>query len=133
MRRMFIAGNWKMNLTRGEAVELAEAVAKSVGSSSHLDVAVCPPSVLLDAVGAALEGSAVALGAQNMYHEPQGAYTGEVSGSMLKDIGCTYVILGHSERRHIMGESDQQVNLKVHAAVRAGLTPIVCVGDRDSI
>jgi triosephosphate isomerase len=129
MRCPLIAGNWKMNLDRASAVALAEGVAKQAGSVEGADLAVCPPSPYLDAVGRAVAGSPVALGAQNMYHEPQGAYTGEISAAMLWDLGCRYVILGHSERRHILGETDQQVNQKVHAALEAGLTPIICLGE----
>ena len=97
--------------------------------STGVDLAVCPPSCYLDAVGKALAGSKVALGAQNMYHEKEGAFTGEISAAMLCDLGCTYVILGHSERRHILGETDAAINKKVHAALAAGLMPIVCVGE----
>ncbi len=129
MRRPFIAGNWKMNLTRAEAVDLAAAVAGGVQRDAGVDVAVCPPSVYLDAVKSALAGSAVGLGAQDMYHEPKGAFTGEISAAMLLDIGCQYVILGHSERRHVLGETDAAINKKVLAALEAGLTPIVCVGE----
>ncbi|MFO0870964.1 MAG: triose-phosphate isomerase [Pirellulales bacterium] len=129
MRRPFIAGNWKMNLTRSGAVALAEALAARVGATSAVEVAVCPPLVYLDAVAAALRGSAIALGAQNVYHQPNGAYTGETSVAMLADLGCRYIILGHSERRHILGETSAQVNSKVHATLAAGLVPIVCVGE----
>ena len=129
MRRPLIAGNWKMNLDRAAAVALAEAVAKAAAGVDGVDMAVCPPSVYVDAVGRALAGSKVALGAQNMYHEPNGAFTGEVSAAMLCDLGCKYVILGHSERRHVLGESDAQINKKVHCALKAGLIPIVCVGE----
>lgn len=129
MRRPFIAGNWKMNLNRREAAALAEAIARRAGELAGVDLAVCPPSVYLQAVGAALAGSQVALGAQNMYHETAGAFTGEISAAMLVDLGCRYVILGHSERRHILGETDDQINRKVLAALAAGLTPIVCVGE----
>ena len=129
MRRPFIAGNWKMNLNRADSVKLAAALAEKVGPNSAVEVAVCPPSVYLDAVAGALKGSAVGLGAQNAYHEPKGAFTGELSAAMLVDIGCKYVILGHSERRHILRESNQDVNRKVRAALAAGLTPIVCVGE----
>ena len=94
-----------------------------------MDLAVCPPSCYLDAVGRAIAGSKVALGAQNMYHERDGAFTGELSAAMLCDLGCKYVILGHSERRHILGETDAAINKKVHAALAAGLIPIVCVGE----
>lgn len=129
MRRPFIAGNWKMNTDRVSAVALAEEVAAQCASLDHVDLAVCPPHVYLDAVAQAVAGSKLGLGAQNMYHEASGAYTGEVSASMLLDVGCKYVILGHSERRHILGETDAMINRKVHAAHEAGLVPIVCVGE----
>jgi triosephosphate isomerase len=125
---MLIAGNWKMNLSRAEGQALARDVMAGLSGDS-VDVALCPPLVYLDAVGQVLAGSQVALGAQNMYHEPQGAFTGEVSGAMLKDVGCQLVILGHSERRHILGESNEQVCDKVQAALSCQLTPIVCVGE----
>jgi triosephosphate isomerase len=129
MRRPFIAGNWKMNLDRASAVALAQAVARDGESAEGVDLAVCPPSVYLDAVGQAIAGSKVRLGAQNVYHEPKGAYTGEISVAMLRDLGCRHVILGHSERRHVLGETDAQINQKVHAALEGGLEPIVCVGE----
>ncbi len=129
VRRPFIAGNWKMNTTRSEAVQLVRAVREAVAGVEGVDMAVCPPSVYLDAVGAELKDSAIALGAQNMYHQAKGAFTGELSAAMLLDVGCQYVILGHSERRHILGESNEDVCRKVHAALAAGLTPIVCVGE----
>src|SRR5437868_4425957 len=128
-RRKFIAGNWKMNTTRAEAAALASATAAKVGASSPVDVAVCPPSIYLEAVGQAIKNSAVGLGAQNCYHEAKGAFTGEISPQMARDIGCTYVILGHSERRQIFRESNQEVNRKVLAVLGVGLTPIVCVGE----
>jgi len=129
MRRLFIAGNWKMNLDRAGAVALAEALAQGTAGNDAVDVAVCPTFVHLDAVAGAVGGSKVALGAQNLYHEPKGAFTGEISSAMLTDIGCKYVILGHSERRHVMGESDSDICKKTHAALEAGLMPIVCVGE----
>jgi triosephosphate isomerase len=129
MRKKFIAGNWKLNTTRTEGVALAAAVAKGVGNTNDVEVAVCPPSVYLAAVGEAIAGSAVGLGAQNCYHEAKGAFTGEVSPAMLVDVGCRYVILGHSERRAIFKESSADVNRKVLAALAGGLTPIVCVGE----
>jgi triosephosphate isomerase len=129
MRRKFIAGNWKMNTVRAEGVALAAAVAKGVGTATDVEVAVCPPAVYLAAVGSALAGSAVGLGAQNCYHEAKGAFTGEISPGMLVDLGCKYVILGHSERRAIFKETSADVNRKVVAALAAGLTPIVCVGE----
>jgi triosephosphate isomerase len=129
MRRQFIAGNWKMNTNRASAVALAEGVAKAAASVDGVDIAVCPPSCYLEAVAKALAGSKVGLGAQNVYHEKEGAFTGELSTGMLVDSGCKYVILGHSERRHILGETDSAINKKVHAALAAGLIPIVCVGE----
>ena len=129
MRRPFIAGNWKMNLDLASSVALVEGLVKETADCNDVDVAVCPPSVYLAAVSQAATGSKVGVGAQNMYHEPAGAFTGELSGAMLKDVGCQYVILGHSERRNILGESSEDVNLKAHAALAARLIPIVCVGE----
>src|SRR5262245_39688626 len=105
MRKKFIAGNWKMNLDRQAALALATAVVKGAAQLSGVDVALCPPFVYLDAVGKVTAGSPVGLGAQNMYHEAKGAFTGEISAAMLLDSGCRYVILGHSERRDIFRES----------------------------
>ena len=130
MRPLFIAGNWKMNPSTAEAAgELAGAVKAGVGQATDVRVAVCPPSVFLTTVDRALAGSPVGLGAQNMHWKADGAYTGELSGAMLNDAGCTHVILGHSERRHGTGETDAQVNAKLHAALGVGLIPIVCVGE----
>lgn len=129
MRRPLIAGNWKMNLDRGGAVALARGIAAEAGSYPKVDLLVCPPSVYLVPVGEALGEAKVALGAQNMYHEANGAFTGETSAAMLADVGCRYVILGHSERRHILGETDEEVRRKTAAALTGGLTPIVCVGE----
>jgi triosephosphate isomerase len=130
MRTLLIAGNWKMNPpTRSEAVALAEAVKAGVGAAAEVHVVLGPPAVFLGAVDEVLEGSPIGLAGQDMHWEPGGAYTGEVSGAMLVDAGCTHVILGHSERRHGLGETDAQVNAKVHAALVAGLIPIVCLGE----
>jgi len=118
-----------MNLTRDGAVSLASRIAGEFSTADRVDVGLCPPSVYLDAVREAIKGSPVGLGAQNMYHEGSGAYTGEISGNMLLDVNCKYVILGHSERRHVLGESDEDVNRKVLAAIDIGLLPIVCVGE----
>jgi triosephosphate isomerase (TIM) len=118
-----------MNLDRAGAVALAKAVVEGCAAVDYADVAVCPPSVYLDAVGRATAGSRVALGAQNMCAESSGAFTGEICASMLKDLGCKYVILGHSERRHIFRETSAEVNKKTLAALAAGLIPIVCVGE----
>ena len=129
MRPKLIAGNWKMNTTRAAAATLAAAVASRIQPAVGVTVALCPPFPYLEVVGQAISGSSVRLGAQSLYPEPSGAFTGEVSGPMLVDLGCRYVIVGHSERRHILGESDAMVRRKVKAAVAAGLTPIVCVGE----
>jgi len=129
MRRKFIAGNWKMNLDRASAIALAQQVAQRASSIEGVDLAVFPPSLYVDAVAQVLSGSRVAWGVQNVYHQPNGAFTGEISVAMLKDLGCRYAILGHSERRHILGETDEMVNKKVHAVLDGGLIPIVCVGE----
>jgi triosephosphate isomerase len=118
-----------MNLLRDSSVALIHQLLDKSKPSDKVEVAVCPPAVYVHDVGAALRGSHIALGAQNMYYTEEGAYTGEISGKMLKDLGCRYVILGHSERRQLMGETDAQVNQKVHAALKVGLVPIVCVGE----
>src|SRR5438093_3795297 len=130
MRTLLMAGNWKMNPpTLTEALALAEAVKTGVGPTADVHVVICPPAVFLGPVDLVLEGSPIGLGGQNMHWEPGGAYTGEISGAMLVDAGCTHVILGHSERRHGLLETDHQVNLKLHAALASGLIPIVCVGE----
>jgi len=129
MLRKLIAGNWKMNLDRSGAVALAKGIAARAGEVPGVDLLVCPPSVYLAPVADTIKGSPVALGAQNMYHEANGAFTGELSAAMLLDVGCKYVILGHSERRHILGETDRDVNRKTLTALAAGLVPIVCVGE----
>jgi triosephosphate isomerase len=129
MRRKLIAGNWKMNTDRAAAVALARGIVERAGEFGRLDLLVCPPAVYLSPVHEVVAKSPVALGAQNMYHEANGAFTGEISAAMLLDVGCRYVILGHSERRHILGETDVDVNRKTLAALSAGLIPIVCVGE----
>ncbi|QDV68462.1 Triosephosphate isomerase [Rosistilla carotiformis] len=129
MRKPFICGNWKMN-TRSECgVALAKAVAAGIPAGSQVEVGVCPPACYLGAVGSSIAGSAVGLGAQNMLAEADGAFTGEVNSAMLNDLGCRYVILGHSERRQFFGETSEGVAKKTHAALAAGLVPIVCVGE----
>jgi triosephosphate isomerase len=130
MRRPLIAGNWKMHKTVGEAIALAKAVRAGLDERSALrDVLVAPPFTALTAVAEALRGSSVLLGAQNMHWEKEGAFTGEVSPLMLRDAGCSHVILGHSERRHVFGETDEDVSRKTRAALDNGLTPIVCIGE----
>jgi len=130
MRKLFVAGNWKMNLDLKASCALASALKAQVGNVDDVTIAVCPPFVYLKAVADALAGSKIAVGGQNMWTEPDGAYTGEVSGPMLRDVGCTYVIVGHSERRHVIGEQDAVINTKVHKALGFGLKPILCVGEK---
>ena len=127
MRRPFIAGNWKMNTTRKEAVELSSAIAGS-GVGADCDVAVCVPFPHLGPIQELLSGSRVLLGAQDLFWEAAGAYTGQVSAAMLADY-CSHVIIGHSERRHIFGETDEEVRRKLDAALGADLHPIVCIGE----
>jgi triosephosphate isomerase len=129
MRQKFVIGNWKMNTTSAEANRLAKAVVDGMGIEDSVTVAVCPPFPYLALVGEILKGSRVALGAQNLYPEKEGAFTGEVSPTMLLDLGCKYVILGHSERRHKLGETDAFINQKVRVALAAGLDVILCVGE----
>ena len=129
-RRTIVAGNWKMNLDRAKARDLATAVAARAAEAGTTELVLCPPAVYVETVAAALGGSSpVALGAQNMHDQSSGAFTGEVAPPMLLDLGCRYVILGHSERRTLFGETDAVVNAKTRAALAAGLTPIVCVGE----
>ena len=129
MRRVFVAGNWKMNLDRQAAVQLASALAARV-DQQVVQVAICPAFVYLAPVAQAIAGSKVQLGAQDLYHQGKGAFTGEISADMLKDVGCKFVIVGHSERRHVLGESDQLINKKLKAAIDADLHPIFCVGEK---
>lgn len=127
---MLIAGNWKMNLDLVAARQLAGALRNSVSASEDVHIAICPPFVALDALYGILHGSGIHLGAQNMHSADSGAYTGEVSAGMLRSVGCRYVILGHSERRALFGENDEDVQAKVVQAIAHRLVPIVCVGER---
>ena len=129
MRKPFIAGNWKMNMNSASAVALAAGLAKELEEIDTVDVAVCPPFVYLQSVAAALSASNIAVGSQNVYFESKGAFTGEISCDMLKDAGCVYAIIGHSERRHVMGETNELINKKIAAAINSGLLPIFCVGE----
>lgn len=131
MRRRIIAGNWKMNKTVPEAVRLAKQIKLLVEqeAAERVEVVVCPPFTALHAVAEVLQGSEIRLGAQNVHNEPSGAYTGEISVGMLKDLGCDYVILGHSERRAYFGDTDAVVNVRAKAALAQDLGVIVCVGE----
>lgn len=129
MRIPFIAGNWKMNTTVAQATALARELRERLEHIEGIEKVVCPPFVSLAPLRELLGGSSIRLGAQNMYFEEQGAYTGEVSPLMLEEL-CDFVILGHSERRQYFSESDELVNRKVQAALRVGLVPILCVGER---
>lgn len=129
MRKKIVAGNGKMNTNREKAVQLARAVVEGLGAENRVVVVGCPAFPYLDVVGAVFKGSPVLLGAQNLYPAKEGAFTGEVSASMLLDCGCTYVIVGHSERRHILGEKDDFINKKVKFALESGLSVILCVGE----
>jgi triosephosphate isomerase len=130
-RRKLIAGNWKMNKTIPEGLALVRELKALVASlpGDRVELAVAPPFVALHAVAKELEGSAVKLAAQNCHWEASGAFTGEVSAAMLEDVGCTYVIVGHSERRQFFGETDEMVNKRTRAVRGAGMTPILCVGE----
>ncbi len=130
MRRVIIAGNWKMHKTISEAISLVTLLKRSSYQQENIDIAVCPPFTALGEVSEALNGSNVMLGAQDVYWESQGAYTGEISPLMLKDIGCKFVIVGHSERRNYFNETNEVVNKKAKAALAVGLCPIICVGER---
>ena len=129
MRRPLIAGNWKMNKTVAQATELVVELLAGVGQLQDREVLICPPFTALHAMGRLLEGSLIMLGAQNLYPEDSGAYTGEVSAPMLLEAHCSYVIIGHSERRGYFGESDEFASQKIKAALSAGLKAILCVGE----
>ena len=128
MRKPIIAGNWKMNMTPSEGTALVNELIPMV-ADAKCEVVVCPTAACLDAVGKAIAGTNIKLGAQNVHFAEKGAYTGEISAAMLKELGCEYVIIGHSERRQYFGETDETVNKRTLAAVKAGLVPIICVGE----
>jgi len=129
MRRKIVAGNWKMHGSRATNGQLLEAIVSGFGGDAHVDCIVCPPFVYLHEISRLLRDASVQLGAQDVCAESPGAYTGEVAGSMLRDVGCRYVLVGHSERRSLYGEDDRLVARKFVAAQAAGLTPILCVGE----
>ncbi len=129
MRRPLVVGNWKMNGNRAEAEALVRALAKGVDSVKQAEITVCPPFILIPLVADLLKGGKIAWGGQNLNVNVAGAHTGEVSGPMLRDYGCRYAIVGHSERRALYGESDRLVAQKFKAAQDAGLIPILCVGE----
>jgi triosephosphate isomerase len=130
MRPPIIAGNWKMNGLLKDARDLATGLRKELGDNAGgPEVLVCPPFLALDAVRQILEGSPIKLGAQDIHWEAKGAFTGELSPAMLKEVGVTAVLLGHSERRHVMGETNEMINKKVKACLAAGLLPVVCIGE----
>ncbi len=129
MRTPLVAANWKMHKTRAEAEAFVQAALPHLVALRGVEVVLCPPYTALETVGRLVAGSPVQLGAQNVHWESQGAFTGEVSAGMLAEVGCAYVIVGHSERRRMFGDTDERVRRKVRAAFNAGLTPILCVGE----
>lgn len=129
MRKPIVAGNWKMNTTVGQAIDLAAEVKRGLSGAGTVEVVLCPPFTALKSVGDLVRYGHVALGAQDLHWEANGAFTGEISAEMLRDLACRYVLVGHSERRTVFGETDRVVNLKVKRALAAGLQPIVCVGE----
>ncbi|MDR0994036.1 MAG: triose-phosphate isomerase [Verrucomicrobiota bacterium] len=129
MRKKIVAGNWKMNMTTEEAATLVNALKENLANFREAEVVVCPPFTALSTVSRLVQGTHIDLGAQNMFWEKSGAYTGEISAAMLRDLYCHYVILGHSERRQYFGETDEIVNRKTKAALASSLHPIVCVGE----
>ncbi len=129
MRKPLIAGNWKMHKTINEAVELVSALKRELFDFNQADIVVCPPFTALDNVHEIIMDTNIKLGAQNLFYQKQGAFTGEVSPAMIKDCGCEYAIIGHSERRKYFGETDTMVNKRIRVALEEGFTPIFCVGE----
>lgn len=129
MRTPIIAGNWKMHKTIGESVSLIKELKALVKDVEDREIVVCPPFTALSAVGAEIKASNIELGAQNMFYEKEGAFTGEISALMLKEIGCRYIIIGHSERRQYFNETNEMINKKIRLALKLGLSPILCIGE----
>ena len=129
MRKLIIAGNWKLNLLSKEAIELVTLLKRELGDVTDVDIAVCPVFTVLRDVYDVIQDSNIELGAQDVYWQDEGAFTGEISAPMVKDTGAKYVIIGHSERRQFFGETDETINKKIRAALNHQLTPIVCVGE----
>ncbi|HSO71977.1 MAG TPA: triose-phosphate isomerase, partial [Thermodesulfobacteriota bacterium] len=129
MRQRWIGGNWKMHKTIGEALALVQALKDGLPLSETVEVVIAPPFTALAAVGPALQGTPIQLAGQNLHWADQGAYTGEISPGMLREAGCRYVLIGHSERRHWFQETDAVINQKMQASLRAGLQPVFCVGE----
>lgn len=129
MRRKLLAANWKMHLVRAQAVEYLKVLRERVRTLEKTEIVLAPPFTLLETVGRGLHGTAIRLAAQNLFYEREGAFTGEISPMMLKDLGCAYVIVGHSERRRLFGETNELVNKKLRAALDAEIAPILCVGE----
>ena len=130
-RRPLIAGNWKMYKTPQEAADTAKQLVEQVREVADVDIMIAPPFTALESVSTVIKNSPVALGAQNLYWEDEGAYTGEISAPMLKSAGCQYAIIGHSERRQYFGETDKTVNQKIQAAIQVGLKPVFCIGETE--
>jgi len=131
MRNWIVAGNWKMHNTQSESIALAQAIKEGSKDIKNGEVIIAPPFTSLYSVGAAIKGSQVSLAAQNMHYEDKGAFTGEIAPGMLTDVGCAYVLLGHSERRKYFFERDEDINLKIKKALAVGLEPILCVGETE--
>ena len=130
MRKPFVAGNWKMHGSKASILSLVTGLNSQADQLGNVDVAICPPAIYIDYTNRSLAENSISVGAQNIAEEPvQGAFTGEISVEMLKDFNCRYVILGHSERRAIYGETDSEIAQKVKVALKAGVTPILCVGE----
>ncbi len=130
MRKRIIAGNWKMNTTADEALKLATEIKARLTGFNHAELLICPPYINLAQVSKVVNKSVIKIGGQNLYYEQSGAFTGEISGQMLKSVGCDYVIVGHSERRALFGETDELVNRKLKAALDSELIPILCIGEQ---